>query len=1323
MSSLKFDLPQLDYTTRFSLWQVKMRAILAETSDLDEALDGFGEKDAKTWSAEEKRKDRKALSLIQLHLSNNILQEVLEMKSAAALWGKLETICMSKDLTSKMHVKMKLFSHRLQEGGSVMNHLSLFREIISDLQSMEVKYDDEDLALLLLCSLPSSYTHFRDTMLLSREKITLDEVQDALKQREKMKSMVQADGASSKAEALQNKEKRNGTYQPKDKDQGNGKAAVVSDSSDGECLAVFAACASRDDEWILDTACSFHICCNKDWFSSYESVQTGDFVRVGNDNPCHIVGVGSVKIRTHDGVTRTLSEVKHIPSMARNLISLSTMDVDGYKYAGGHRVLKVSKGSLIHMIGDMNSAKLYVLRGSTLPGIAAAVTSNDSDDCGKTHLWHMRLGHMSEQGMAELVKRELIDDCNLSKYEFCEHCIFGKHKRVKFNASVHTTKGILDYVHADVWGPSRKTSIGGANYMLTIIDDYSRKVWPYFLKHKSDVFDAFKKWKVMVEKQTEKKVKVLRTDNGMEFCSNEFEEFCSNDGMIRHHTIPYTPQQNGVAERMNRTIISRARCMLSNAGMHRRFWAEAANTACYLINRSPSIPLEKKTPIEVWSGSPADYSQLRVFGCTAYAHVDNGKLEPRAVKCIFLGYGSGVKAYKLWNPETKRILLSRNVVFNESVMYHDSLPSDPSPVAIGEEGVRVQVEHLQKTVDNNVVVDDTHEENIDDDVVQHSPTVLQQPQESIAADRPRRNIVPPRRLIEECNLVHYALSCAEQVENDSEPATYNEAIASVDREKWVSAMQEEMQSLEKNGTWDVVRLPKQKKAVRCKWIFKKKEGLSPKEPSRYKARLVAKGFSQIPGIDYNDVFSPVVKHSSIRTFFSIVAMRDLELEQLDVKTAFLHGELDEEIYMDQPEGFIVPGKEDFVCKLKKSLYGLKQSPRQWYKRFDSFMISHGFERSKYDSCVYIKFVDGSPIYLLLYVDDMLIAAKGMKEITTLKAHLSSEFEMKDLGAAKKILGMEITRDRKSGLLFLSQQSYIKKVLHRFNMDGANSVSTPIAPHFKLSVSQCPTTDEEFEYMSKVPYSSAVGSLMYLLGTSNACLKFGRTGEGLVGYVDSDFAADLDKRRSLTGYVFNVGGCAVSWKATLQAVVAQSTTEAEYMAIAEACKESVWLKVGDYVDEIECDVLPLEDDHIKSDVELVVHKEKVCKAKPKSALAKVQDGEHDAQCNNVDIAPVMPVDDKTMELVSDKPVEVHPLIAERKDVAACVQKVVCVDTGVQTDDSCAPDVPVHVVQRGITHLMPSHAKKVHVQQPRVPTRVEKKKTITPRSKLVWRRKEV
>jgi transposase InsO family protein len=192
--------------------------------------------------------------------------------------------------------------------------------------------------------------------------------------------------------------------------------------------------------------------------------------------------------------------------------------------------------------------------------------------------------------------------------KFCEHYIFGKHKRVKFNTSVHTTKDILDYVHADLWGPSRKPSLGGAHYMLTIIDDYSRKVWPYFLKTKDDTFAVFKDWKVMIEKQTERKVKLLRTDNGGEFCSDAFNNYCRQEGIVRHHTIPYTPQQNGVAERMNRTIISRARCMLYDARMSKRFWAEAANTACYLINRSPSIPLNKKTPVEVWSGTLADYS-------------------------------------------------------------------------------------------------------------------------------------------------------------------------------------------------------------------------------------------------------------------------------------------------------------------------------------------------------------------------------------------------------------------------------------------------------------------------------------------------------------------------------------------------------------------------------------------------------------------------------------------------------------------------------------------------------------------------------------------
>ncbi|KAG8482597.1 hypothetical protein CXB51_024457 [Gossypium anomalum] len=542
------------------------------------------------------------------------------------------------------------------------------------------------------------------------------------------------------------------------------------------------------------------------------------------------------------------------------------------------------------------------------------------------------------------------------------------------------------------------------------------------------------------------------------------------------------------------------------------------------------------TPQEVWSGNPVNYYDLKIFGCPAYAHVDNGKLEPRSIKCVFLGYKAGVKGYKLWCPENRKVVISRDVVFDETAM----LP-------------------------NLSLKDSSNKEN---------------PKQYVEAD-----------------LIAYALNVAEDIDTNQESSNYSEVVSCEDSEKWMFAMQEEMESLHKNRTWDLVKLPKGKKVVHCKWVFKKKEGTPGVEEPRYKARLITKGYSQIPGVDFTDVFSLVVKHSSIRALLGIVAMHDLELEQLDVKTAFLHGELEEDIYMQQPEGFIVSEKEDYVCLLRKSLYGLKQSPRQWYKRFDSFMTSHDFKRSSLDSCVYFKKnSDDSFVYLLLYVDDMLIAAKDKGEIRKVKAQLSEEFEMKDLGPVKKILGTEILRYRKANKLYLSQKGYIEKVLCRFNMQSAKPVSTPLAAHFRLSSTLSPQSDDEIEYMSHVPYSSAVGSLMYamvcshldlsytvsavsrcmanpdkehwkavqwifryLRGTTDVCLQFGRTKDGVIWYVDADFAGDLDRRRSLTGYVFTNGGCAISWKGTLQTTVTLSTTEAEYMAITEACKEAIWLK--------------------------------------------------------------------------------------------------------------------------------------------------------------------
>ncbi|GKB17056.1 transposable element [Tanacetum coccineum] len=812
------------------------------------------------------------------------------------------------------------------------------------------------------------------------------------------------------------------------------------------------------------------------------------------------VGIGTIQIRMHDGVVRTLTDVRHVPDLKKNLISLGVFDSKGFKYTSENGVLRVSKGALVVMKATKGTSSLYTLQGETITS-SASVSCTEKSNSDLTKLWHMRLGHMSEKGMVILSKRGLLDNHKVANLEFCEHCVMGKQKRVNFSKAIHQTKGTLDYLHADCWGVGEGTEwrgvgkqmvnggrrgLGGVNMGYAVFRGWGerekvweRMTWVFMMKHKSEAFEKFKHWKILIENQTGRKIKRLRTDNGLEFCSREFEAFCRDEGIVRHYTVRYTPQQNGVAERMNRTLLERTRCLLLNAGLDRSFWAEALNTTCYLVNRSPATAIDCKTPIEVWTGKPADYSKLRVFGCPAYYHVSDGKLNPRANKGIFMGYGDGVKGYRIWSPSERRVILSRDVTFDEDHLFRLKPDSVESKF---EEGASEKVEHVAKQVE---YVEHEVPEDTDHDVTSLDPPnsahLEHEQYRSIALDRPRRDAKAPSRLGFQ-NYVAYALQVAEEVES-LEPATYQEAITSKDSDMWSAAMGEEIESLHKNNTWALVKLPEGRKVVGCKWVFKKKTGLSGSDNIRFKARLVAKGFSQKEGIDYNEIFSPVVRHTSIRVLLSLVAHHDLELEQLDVKTAFLHGDLEEEIYMSQPEGFVVQGKEDYVCKIRKSLYGLKQSPRQWYKRFDSFMVQHGFSRSAYDCCVYHKRApSGSLIYLLLYVDDMLVAAKDMEEIKKLKILLNTEFDMKDLGAARKILGMEIIRDRKHGKLFLSQKSYIEKIISRFGMSSAKSVillSRPIFVYRRLM--HLKVKPEDRVIMPRIPYARAVRILMYVMG--------------------------------------------------------------------------------------------------------------------------------------------------------------------------------------------------------------------------------------------------
>ena len=432
------------------------------------------------------------------------------------------------------------------------------------------------------------------------------------------------------------------------------------------------------------------------------------------------------------------------------------------------------------------------------------------------------------------------------------------------------------------------------------------------------------------------------------------------------------------------------------------------------------------------------------------------------------------------------------------------------------------------------------------------------------------------------------------IEND--PVTFSQAMNDVNSDKWLEAMKDELKSMVHNEVWDLVELPEGHRKVGCKWVFKTKRD-SRDNLERYKARLVAKGFTQKDGVNYKETFSPVSKKDSFRIFMALAAHYDLELYQMDVKTAFLNGNLNEEVYMDQPMGFIEKGKEHMVCKLKRSIYGLKQASRQWYLKFNDTIVSFGFEENIIDRCIYLKVCGSKFIFLILYVDDILLATNDLHLLHETKRFLSNNFEIKDMGEVTYVIGIEIFRNRSLGMLGLYQKSYINKVLERFRMQNCSASPVPIQKGDKFSLMQCPHNDLERKQMQAIPYASVVGSMMYaqictrldisfvvgmlgryqsnpwldhwkaakkvlryLQGTKEYMLTYRRSDHlEVIGYSDSDYAGCVDTRKSTCGYLYLLAGGAISWKSVKQSVIATSTMEAEFVACFEAMVQAKWLQ--------------------------------------------------------------------------------------------------------------------------------------------------------------------
>ncbi|KAH9650014.1 hypothetical protein KPL70_026198 [Citrus sinensis] len=1145
MAAPRIDLEKFNGKNDFNMWKVKMEALLI-IQGLGDAIELATKKEGKEGSSSRTPEqiaeiDKKAKSTIILSLSDLVIREVSKEKTMAELWAKLESLYMTKSLANKLYIKKRMFSLKMAEGSSLDEHIDEFNKVCDTLETIDEGLNDEGKALLLISSLPPSYSNFVNALMYGRQHLSLDEVKAALNTRglqEKQVNRVHGDGLTvkEKIDKTDGKKKKQGKTKIKNK---NLKSIVEEKGYESTNVCV-ATEEVQKGKWILDSGCTFHMSHCQNFFSEYHKIDGGK-VMMGNNAVCKVIGIRNVCLKLHNGTIREVKQVRHVPDLKRNLISLGMLDQVCYSARLEHGKIEIHNGATLVIKGSRKNG-VYVLDGEVVTGESSVSTKVNMD---ATRLWHLRLGHMSIKGLKELAKQGVLGSDKIEELVFCEDCVLGKSTRASFKRSQHKTMDILEYIHSNLWGPSQVPSMGGNRFFMSIIDDFSRRVWVYVLRTKDQVFGKFKDWKALVENQIGKKVKKLRIDNGLEYCNKMFDDFCASEGIGRHRTVRMTPQQNGLAERMNMTLMNKVRCMMIQSKLPKGLWAETLLTACLLVNLSPSAAIEFKTPYELWSGKPGNYNNLKVFGCTTYAHTNQGKLEPRALKGQLIGYPDGVKGYKLWCSQLTppRCITSRDIVFNEETELSSSNPAKAT-----ESQDRDSDEDNSENEDHNT--EHQHQQN---------QTELEDYQ--LAKDRKRRTIRPPKRY-GYADLISYALATSHEID-ETELKSYKEAVNSTSNVEWQEAMDDEISFLYRNNTWELVRKPNNRRLVGCKWIYRIKDGVSTTEPRRFKARLVAKGYTQNEGIDFKEVFSHVVRHASIRVLLALTAVYDMELDQLDVKTTFLHGNLQEEIFMTQPEGYTDQIKPNHVCLPKKSLYGLKQSPRQWYLRFDEFITSHGFNKCSFDCCVYYKTTKADlRIYLLLYVDDMLIACKQRDEIDALKLLLSLEFDMKDLGHAKKILGLEIRRNRKEGKIFLTQEKYLAKVLDTFGMQSCKPVMTPLASHLRLSNQQCPHTNEEKSEMLKIPYANAVGCMMYAMGTLGLGLQYGRSegrNSGLCGYVESDFAGDNDRRRPLTGYMFMLNGCLINWKASLQHIVALSTTEAEYTAATEDVKEALWLK--------------------------------------------------------------------------------------------------------------------------------------------------------------------
>ncbi|KAL4570881.1 hypothetical protein LXL04_026545 [Taraxacum kok-saghyz] len=798
---------------------------------------------------------------------------------------------------------------------------------------------------------------------------------------------------------------------------------------------------------------------------------------------------------------------------------------------------------------------MYELRPTISPQISAMYSATSTT-------WHHRLGHPQNKVFQQLSSALSF---NSSSHANCNSCQVNKSHRLPFHESSITSNAPLDILFSDVWC-SPIESIDHYKYYIIFVDHFTKYIWLYPMKKKSESLAIFTRFHLLVEKFFNTKIKTFFSDNGGEFIKLQYH--FSSSGISHLTSPPHTPQHNGYAERRHRHIVE---------------------TAAYLINRLPTSTLHNLSPFSCLFQREPNYSKLKSFGCLCYPWLrpySPHKLHPRSTPCIFVGYSPTQSAYYAYDPKTSKIYTSRHVVFVETDFPFNKLssniepsppvnlddwlplsvpvitPTDPTPSHPPSTPTHSNTSPTQSPTSDSYSAAPIHNFDIPQSPIQQHSDPDPSLTNSSAASTPSPPTKMTTRPHPKPNSKYYNSSFQLYIATtspSSEPTNITQALKNP---AWRNAMQDEFNALDRIKTWSLVPLSQAQNVVGCKWVYRTKYNPDG-SVERLKARLVAKGFNQRPGIDYKETFSPVLKPATLRLILSLATSHNWSLRQLDINNAFLQGHLQEDVYMSQPLDLA------------------------WYDELKSHLLTLGFKPIISDSSLFILNTNSTYIIVLVYVHDIIVTGPSSTHVSKFISHLANKFSLKDLGSLSYFLGVEVLPHSRG--ILLSQRKYIHDILARANMSDCNPISTPMTSTAPLTLTggdpHTSPTDYRalvgaLQYLSltrpdvaftvnklsqfmhaptSLHWSALKRLLRYLHGTIHHGILIQRNSPlHLHAFSDADWVGDNDNYRSTTGYIVYLGANLISWSSKHQSTLARSSTEAEFRGVASTTTEIQWL---------------------------------------------------------------------------------------------------------------------------------------------------------------------